>query len=96
VEHWQKRVGNGAKTATLADGTYVLTLPSGLLIQLENYYYLPIINRNIIFVSYLVKFGFSFLIKDKCCYIYLDNIIYVNAIMSNDISRSPAKEYYPN
>jgi hypothetical protein len=41
VEHWQKRVGNGAKTATLADGTYVLTLPCGLLIQLENCYYVP-------------------------------------------------------
>ncbi|KAI5387548.1 hypothetical protein KIW84_073596 [Lathyrus oleraceus] len=33
------RVGNGAKVAALAVGTYVLTLPSGLIIQLENCYY---------------------------------------------------------
>ncbi|KAI5403344.1 hypothetical protein KIW84_050779 [Lathyrus oleraceus] len=32
------RVGNRAKVATLAIGTYVLTLPSGLIIQLENCY----------------------------------------------------------
>ncbi|KAI5442094.1 hypothetical protein KIW84_011240 [Lathyrus oleraceus] len=30
------RIGNGAKVATLAIGSYVLTLPSGLIIQLEN------------------------------------------------------------
>jgi hypothetical protein len=52
------RVGNGAKVAALAVGTYVLTLPSGLIIQLENYYYVPTISRNIISVSCLDKFGF--------------------------------------
>ncbi|KAI5411575.1 hypothetical protein KIW84_056585 [Lathyrus oleraceus] len=36
------RVGNGAKVVALAVGTYVLTLPSGLIIQLENCYYVPI------------------------------------------------------
>jgi hypothetical protein len=36
------RVGNGAKVAALAVGTYVLTLPSCLIIQLENYYYVPV------------------------------------------------------
>ena len=45
------RVGNGAKVVALAVGTYVLTLPSGLLIQLENCYYVPAISRNIIFVT---------------------------------------------
>ena len=42
------RVGNGAKVYALAIGTYVLTLPSGLIIQLENCYYVPAISRNII------------------------------------------------
>jgi len=32
------RVGNGAKVVALVVETYVLTLPSGLLIYLENYY----------------------------------------------------------
>jgi len=79
------RVGNGAKIAALAVGTYVLALPSALLIQLENCYYVPAISRNIIFVTWLDKSGFSFTIKDKCCSVYLDNILYANAIMSNGL-----------
>jgi hypothetical protein len=42
------RVGNGAKAAALVVGTYVLTLPSGLLLNLEKCYYIPAISRNII------------------------------------------------
>ena len=38
------RVGYGTKVAALAVGTFVLTLPSGLIIQLENYYYVPTIS----------------------------------------------------
>jgi len=79
------RVGNGAKVAALVVETYALTLPSGLLIQLENCYYVPAINQNIIYVSCLDKFGFLFTIKDKCCFIYLDNIFCANAIMSNGL-----------
>ena len=37
-----------AKVAALAVGTYVLTLPSGLIIQLENCYYVPAISTDII------------------------------------------------
>ncbi|KAK8593868.1 hypothetical protein V6N12_045941 [Hibiscus sabdariffa] len=33
------RVGNGARVATLAVGTYVLPLPSGLILNLENCYF---------------------------------------------------------
>lgn len=32
-------VGNGARVATLVIGPYVLSLPSGLLLKLENFYY---------------------------------------------------------
>ena len=79
------RVGNGAKVVALAVGTYVLTLPSGLIIQLENYYYVPAITRNIISVSCLDKFGFSFIIKNNCCSIYLNDIFYANAQMNNGL-----------
>lgn len=54
------QVGNGAKVSSLAVGPYVLNLPSDLLIQLENCYYVSAISRNIIFVSCLDKFGFLF------------------------------------
>ncbi|KAK2421692.1 secreted RxLR effector protein [Trifolium repens] len=79
------RVGNGARVAALAVGTYNLSLPSGLIIQLKNCYYVPAISRNIISVSCLDKFGFSFMIKNNCCSIYLNNIFYANAQMYNGL-----------
>ena len=59
------RVGNGAKVAALAVGTYVLTFTSGLIVRLGNCYYVPAIIGNIISVSCLDKFGFSFIIKNN-------------------------------
>ena len=56
------RVGNGAKVAALAVGTYYLSLPSGLILELENCLYVPAICKNIIFVSCLDKIGFKFMI----------------------------------
>ncbi|KAK2372365.1 secreted RxLR effector protein [Trifolium repens] len=79
------RVGNGARVAALAVGTYNLSLPSGLIIQLKNCYYVPAISRNIISVSCLDKFGFSFMIKNNCCSIYLNDIFYANAQMYNGL-----------
>ncbi|KAK2395944.1 secreted RxLR effector protein [Trifolium repens] len=79
------RVGNGARVAALAVGTYNLSLPSGLIIQLKNCYYVPAISRNIISVSCLDKFGFSFIIKNNCCSIYLNDIFYANAQMYNGL-----------
>ena len=52
------RVGNGARVATLAVGTYVLSLPSGLVLELENCYFVPVLTKNIISVSCLDKKGF--------------------------------------
>ncbi|WJX67634.1 hypothetical protein P8452_52084 [Trifolium repens] len=79
------RVGNGARVAALAVGTYDLALPSGLIIQLKNCYYVPAISRNIISVSCLDKFGFSFIIKNNCCSIYLNDIFYASAQMYNGL-----------
>ncbi len=45
------RVKNGAKVAALAIGVYSLTLPTGLVLELEDCYYVPTIIRNIISVS---------------------------------------------
>ncbi|KAL8116424.1 hypothetical protein AgCh_022791 [Apium graveolens] len=49
------RVGNGAKVAALAIETYYLSMPSGLILELEDCFYVPAIRRNIISVSYLDK-----------------------------------------
>ena len=79
------RVGNGARVAALSVGTYELSLPSGLVLSLENCYYVPTIRRNIISISCLDKKGFEFIIRNNKCDIYLDNIFYGNAPCSSGL-----------
>ena len=47
------RVGNGAKVAAIAVGTYSLNLSTGLILVLNNCYYVPAISRNIVSISVL-------------------------------------------
>ena len=47
------RVGNGAKVVVLAVGSYCLSLPSRLLLNLNNCYYVPSMNRNLISILML-------------------------------------------
>ena len=79
------RVGNGARVAALAVGTYVLNLPTGLILELENCYFVPSITKNIISISCLDKNGFSFIIKGQCCSIYLNEIFYGSAQLFNGL-----------
>ena len=79
------RVGNGAKVAALAVGTYILNLPTGLVLELDNCYYVPSITKNIISISCLDKKGFSFIIKDNCCSIYLNDMLYGIAQLINGL-----------
>ncbi|PKI48303.1 hypothetical protein CRG98_031305, partial [Punica granatum] len=67
------RVGNGARVAALTVGTYHLSLPTGLVLDLDDCYYVPAISRNIISISCLDKKGFCFTIKNKCCSMYMDD-----------------------
>ncbi|VFQ73421.1 unnamed protein product [Cuscuta campestris] len=67
----QLKVGNGALVNALAVGTYSLSLPSGLVLQLNNCLFVPSMSRNIISVSCLDKAGFSFVVKDKTLSNYL-------------------------
>ncbi|KAK8597114.1 hypothetical protein V6N12_065590 [Hibiscus sabdariffa] len=60
------RVGNGARVAALAVGIYVLSLPSGLVLNLENCYFVPSLTKNIISVSCLDKIGFEFDVCESC------------------------------
>ena len=68
------RVGNGARVATLVVGVYDLTLPSGLVFQLKNCYYVPAVSRNIISISCLDVDGFHFIIKNNIFSIYIADI----------------------
>ncbi|KAK8715626.1 hypothetical protein V6N13_042955 [Hibiscus sabdariffa] len=79
------RVGNGARVAALAVGTYVLSLPSGLVLNLENCYFVPSLTKNIISVSCLDKIGFEIIIKNNCCSFYLNNLFYGSAQLNNGL-----------
>ncbi|KAK8619616.1 hypothetical protein V6N13_135898 [Hibiscus sabdariffa] len=75
------RVGNGARVAALAVGTYVLSLPSGLILNLENCYFVPSLTKNIISVSCLDKI----IIKNNSCSFFYDNLFYGSAQLINGL-----------
>ncbi|KAI3685767.1 hypothetical protein L6452_35025 [Arctium lappa] len=79
------RVGNGTKVAAIAVGSILLTLPTGLLLELDDCYCVPSISRNLISVSCLDKKGFSFSIGNKCCSFSFGNIYYGDASLINGL-----------
>ena len=79
------RVSNGAKVAALAVGTYRLSFPTGLVLELDNCFYVPAICRNIISVSCLDKKGFSFLIQNNSCSFSFNNVTYGVARLFNGL-----------
>ena len=79
------RVGNGARVTALAVGVYDLTLPSRLVFQLKNCYYVSAVSINIISVSCLDVDGFHFIIKNNIFSIYNTEIFYGNSHLSNGL-----------
>ena len=79
------RVGNGARVVALVVETYYLSLPSRLVLELDNCYYVPAMSRNIISISCLDMVGFSFIIKNNTCSIYYDDIFYRDTHLSNGL-----------
>ena len=76
------RVANGARVAALAVGSNHLSLSSGLVLILNNCYYVPCLSKNIISISCLVEQGFEITInKSKGCSIYLDGIFYCSGMI---------------
>ena len=69
-------VKNGAKVTALAVDTYSLSLPSGLVLELNNCYFVPALNKNIISASCLEDDGFEFVIKNQCCSIFMNGMYY--------------------
>jgi hypothetical protein len=72
-------VGNGSKVDVIAVGTLVLRLPSGLVMNLNNYYLVHELSMNIISGSCLLRDGYSFKSEDNGCSIYMSNIFYGHA-----------------
>ena len=70
------RMGNGARVFALTVGTCYLTLPNGLVLQLSNCCYVPIMSKNIISISCLDNDGFYFIIKNNNLSIYHGDIFF--------------------
>src|SRR5665213_90181 len=79
------RVGNGARVAALAEGTYDLTLPNGLILVLENCCYVPTLSRNIISVSRLIADGYELVIGTNDCSIRKNDIFFSNVLVENGL-----------
>ena len=78
-------MGNGARVVAVALGVVNLKLPSGDYLSLEECHYVPSIVKNIISVSCLDKMGYTLIIKDKCCSIYLGSKLVATAPLVNGL-----------
>jgi hypothetical protein len=79
-------VGNGAKVAVIAVDTFHLTLPSGLVLKLNNCYCILALCKNIISSSCLEKVdGYEIIIQNKCCSIYYNEIFYAYCPLVNEL-----------
>ena len=78
-------MGNWARVVALVVGTYVFNLPSGLLLNLDDCYYVPALTKNIIYVSYLNKKGFHLTFSNNGCSIMLNDVLYASDTLYNGI-----------
>ena len=79
------RVGNRSRVTVLAIGLYILSLPSGRVLELTDCMYVPSLTRNIISVSCLARSGFTFVFRNTGCYVYKDDLLYCTAEMCNGL-----------
>ncbi len=79
------RVGNGARVAAVAVGTMPLSLPSGLVLELNNCYCIPTLCKNVISASCLQAEGYGFRSVDNGCSVYYNDIFYFHAPMMNGL-----------
>ncbi|GJS38990.1 zinc finger, CCHC-type containing protein [Tanacetum coccineum] len=73
-------VGNGQCEAVEAIGNFDLSLPSGLVIVLNNCHYAPSINRGVISVSHLYEDGFINRFVNNTIQVSRNNMVYFSAI----------------
>jgi hypothetical protein len=79
-------VSNGAKVAAIAVDTFHLLLPSGLVLELNNYYCIPALYKNIISSSCLEEVdGYEIIIKNKHCSVYYNGIFCAHCPLVNGL-----------
>ena len=70
------RVGNRARVVVLSIGVMQLHLPSGFIVELNSFYYVPSLSKNIISASCLLMEGYEFSIKGKGCNMMMKDMFY--------------------
>jgi hypothetical protein len=79
-------VGNGVKVTTIAISTYHFSLPSGLVLELNNCYCILALCKNIMSSSCLEEVGsYEIIIKNKRCLIYYNDIFYAHCPLLNGL-----------
>ena len=78
-------MGNGARVAALAIGIYTLSLPSGLILDLKDCYFVPALTKNIISISGLDLDSFTIITKNKSCSLYRADVFYDAGHLTNGL-----------
>nr|GEU29019.1 hypothetical protein [Tanacetum cinerariifolium] len=89
-------VGNSQRAAVEAIGSYHLSLPSGLVIILNNYHYAPSITRGVISVSRLYDNGYVNQFVDTSIQVSRNNMVYLSAVPRDCIFRIDLSDSYTN
>ncbi|KAJ9557526.1 hypothetical protein OSB04_012140 [Centaurea solstitialis] len=79
------RVGEGQMLVAESIGSYSLSLPSGLVLELENCYYVPRMIKNVISFDLLVDQGFYYKYDYKLISCFKNDIFYFKATPSNGL-----------
>ena len=79
------RVRNGSKVDVITVRMLPLHLPSGLVLDRNNFYLVPALSMNIITGSCLVRDGYSFESENNGCSIYMSNIFYDHAPLKSGL-----------
>ena len=79
--------GNKMGSHVEAIGTCILTLSSGFILTLERTFYVPSFSRNLISISRLVPFGYSFNFKDTSFILFYKSECVGNGILSDGLYR---------
>ncbi|KAJ9535406.1 hypothetical protein OSB04_un001478 [Centaurea solstitialis] len=79
------RVGEGQMLVAESIGSYSLSLPSGLVLELENCYYVPRMIKNVISFDLLVDQGFFYKYDYKLISCFKNDIFYFKATPSNGL-----------
>ncbi|KAJ9539066.1 hypothetical protein OSB04_031799 [Centaurea solstitialis] len=79
------RVGEGTMLVAEVVGSYSLSLPSGLVLELENCYYVPKMIKNVISFDLLVDQGFCYKYDYKLISCFKNDVFYFKATPSNGL-----------